>query len=105
MGKKYFRDWQNFVDSAGELLNENMRKCRVTLKYRNKLPSYGKLYVTDDNKSKYIKLDKKSDLDKIEIFFKGVLHMMANKPIEQIKEASKTESKNENKKKSQKRKK
>ena len=88
MGKKYFRDWQNFVDSAGELLNENMRKCRVTLKYRNKLPSYGKLYVTDDNKSKYIKLDKKSDLDKIE-----------------IKEASKTESKNENKKKSQKRKK
>ena len=54
MGKKYFRDWQNFVDSAGELLNENMRKSRVTLKYRNKLPSYGKLYVTDDNKSKYI---------------------------------------------------
>ena len=50
MGKKYFRDWQNFVDSAGELLNENMRKSRVTLKYRNKLPSYGKLYVTDDNK-------------------------------------------------------
>ena len=52
MGKKYFRDWQNFVDSAGEFLNENMFKSRFTIKYRNKLPSYAKLYVTDDNKSK-----------------------------------------------------
>ena len=103
MGKKYFRDWQNFVDSAGEFLNENMFKSRFTIKYRNKLPSYAKLYVTDDNKSKYIKLNKKNDLDKIEIFLKGILHMMANKPIENIpKNEKKQDIKKENKKKNKK---
>ena len=105
MGKKYFRDWQNFVDSAGEFLHENMFKSRFTMKYRNKLPSYAKLYVTDDNKSKYIKLNKKNDLDKIEIFIQGILYMMANKPIENIpNNEKKQEIKKENKKKNPKKK-
>ena len=41
-----------------------------------------KLYLTNDNKSFYIKLTKKKDIDKIETYFKNVLYMMANKPIE-----------------------
>ena len=86
MVKKYYRDWKNFQESSSEFLSQNFHKSRVTLKYRNKLPSYGKLYLTNDNKSYYIKLAKRKDIDKIETYFKGVLYMMANKPIEVEKE-------------------
>ena len=86
MVKKYYRDWKNFQESSSEFLSQNFHKSRVTLKYRNKLPSYGKLYLTNDNKSYYIKLTKRKDVDKIETYFKGVLYMMANKPIEVEKE-------------------
>ncbi len=82
MVKKYYRDWKNFQESSSEFLSQNYFKSRVTLKYRNKQPSYGKLYLTNDNKSYYIKLTKRKDIDKIETYFKGILHMMANKPIE-----------------------
>ena len=54
----------------------------MTFKYRNKFPSNGKLYLTNDNKSFYIKLTRKKDIDKIETYFKNVLYMMANKPME-----------------------
>ena len=86
MVKKYYRDWKNFQESSSEFLSQNFHKSRVTLKYRNKLPSYGKLYLTNDNKSYYIILTKRKDVDKIETYFKGVLYMMANKPIEVEKE-------------------
>ena len=97
MVKKYYRDWKNFQESSSEFLSQNFFKSRVTLKYRNKLPSYGKLYLTNDNKSYYIKLTKRKDVDKIETYFKGVLYMMANKPIE--KEDNKIENKEEEKEK------
>ena len=86
MVKKYYRDWKNFQESSSEFLSQNFFKSRVTLKYRNKLPSYGKLYLTNDNKSYYIKLTKRKDVDKIETYFKGILYMVANKPIEVEKE-------------------
>ncbi len=86
MVKKYYRDWKNFQESSSDFLSQNFHKSRVTFKYRNKYPSYGKLYLTNDNKSYYIKLTKRKDIDKIEIYFKGILHMMANKPIEKEKE-------------------
>ena len=54
----------------------------MTFRYRNKYPANGKIYLTNDNKSFYIKLTKKKDIDKIETYFKNVLYMMANKPIE-----------------------
>ena len=82
MVKKYYKDWKNFQDSSSDFLSQNFYKSRVTFKYRNKYPSYGKLYLTNDNKSFYIKLTKRKDIDKIETYFKGILHMMANKPIE-----------------------
>ena len=82
MVKKYYRDWKNFQESSSEFLAQNFHKSRVTLKYRNKHPPYGKLYLTNDNKSYYIKLTKRKDIDKIETYFKGILYMMANKPIE-----------------------
>ena len=82
MVKKYYRDWKNFQESSFEFLSLNFCKSRVTFKYRNKHPSYGKLYLTNDNKSYFIKLTKRKDVDKIESYFKTILHMMANKPIE-----------------------
>ena len=95
MGKKYYKDWDNFVKCASEFLIQNFHKGRVTLKYRNKLPSYGKLYVTNDNKSCYIKLTEQQDLEKLETFLKGVLYSMANKNVEEKK--GENEIKNENK--------
>ena len=86
MVKKYYKDWKNFQEGSTEFLSQNYFKSRVTFKYRNKHPSYGKLYLTNDNKSYYIKLTKRKDIDKIETYFKGVLHMMANKPIEKEEE-------------------
>ena len=101
MVKKYYRDWKNFQESSSEFLAQNFHKSRVTLKYRNKHPAYGKLYLTNDNKSYYIKLTKRKDVDKIETYFKGVLYMMANKPIEKEEEippkTEKEETKIENK--------
>ena len=81
MVKKYYRDWKNFQESSYEFLSANFCKSRVALKYRNKLPSYGKLYLTNDNKSYFIKLTKRKDVDKVETYFKRILYMMANKPI------------------------
>ena len=92
MVKKYYRDWKNFQESSSEFLAQNFHKSRVTLKYRNKYPSYGKLYLTNDNKSYYIKLTKRKDIDKIETYFKGILYMMANKPIEKEEIPPKTEN-------------
>ena len=98
MVKKYYKDWKNFQESSSEFLSQNFHKSRVTFKYRNKLPSYGKLYLTNDNKSYYIKLTKRKDIDKIELYFKGILHMMSNKPVEkeEIPEKVEEEKKNEN---------
>jgi len=108
MGKKYFKDFNNFLESSSNLLKENLIKSRLTFKYRNKFPSYGKLYATDDNKSNYIKLEHKSDLDLIENYFYGIFHLMANKPItkedeeknkEIITKTNKDKKKNKKKKK------
>ena len=82
MVRKYYKDWKAFQESSSEFLSQNFFKSRVTFKYRNKHQAYGKLYLTNDNKSFYIKLTNKKDIDKIETYFKGTLHMMANKPIE-----------------------
>ena len=82
MVKKYYKDWKNFQESSLEFLSNTFAKSRMTFKYRNKFPSNGKLYVTNDNKSFYIKLTRKKDIDKIETYFKNVLYMMANKPME-----------------------
>lgn len=54
----------------------------MTLKYRNQNPSNGHLYVTNDNKSFRYKFTEKSDLDKIDSYFKSLLYILANKPIE-----------------------
>lgn len=86
MKRKYFKDWEKFVEATGEFLINNMHKSRVTLKYRNKRPSYGKLYVTNDNKSYYVKLTKQEQLDNLESYFSGILHVLANKPREAKKE-------------------
>ena len=96
MVKKYYKDWKNFKEGSLEFLAQNFFKSRVTFKYRNKFPSYGKLYLTNDNKSFYIKLTKKNDIDKIEEYFKNILYMMANKPIEK-EEEKKTDVKIEGK--------
>ena len=93
MVKKYYRDWKNFQESSYEFLSANFCKSRVTFKYRNKLPSYGKLYLTNDNKSYFIKLTKRKDVDKIETYFKRILYMMANKPMEKEKEVKIEEKK------------
>ena len=93
MVKKYYRDWKNFQENSIEFLAPNFCKSRVTFKYRNKLPSYGKLYLTNDNKSFFIKLTKRKDVDKVETYFKRVLYMMANKPMEKEKEEKKEEKK------------
>ena len=98
MVKKYYRDWKNFQEGSSEFLSQNFHKSRVTLKYRNKYPAYGKLYLTNDNKSYYIKLTKRKDVDKIETYFKGVLYMMANKPIEKEEIPQKNEKEDEKKK-------
>ena len=82
MVKKYYRDWKNFQESSLEYLSHSFPKSRMTFKYRNKFPANGKIYLTDDNKSFYIKLTHKKDIDKIETYFKNILYMMANKPIE-----------------------
>ena len=78
-----------------KVLSQNYFKSRVTLKYRNKQPSYGKLYLTNDNKSYFIKLTKRKDVDKVETYFKRILYMMANKPMEKEKEV-KIEEKKDN---------
>ena len=96
MVKKYYKDWKNFQDSSSDFLSQNFYKSRVTFKYRNKYPSYGKLYLTNDNKSFYIKLTKRKDIDKIETYFKGILHMMANKTRKKEKIPEKKEEKIEN---------
>jgi hypothetical protein len=54
----------------------------VTLKYRNKAPSSGKLYATNDNKSYMYKFTEKSDIDKLDAYIKSLLYMISNKPIE-----------------------
>ena len=82
MVKKYYKEWKNFQESSLEFLSHSFARSRVTFKYRNKFPANGKLYLTDDNKSFYIKLRHKKDIDKIETYLKSVLFMMANKPIE-----------------------
>ena len=82
MVKKYYKDWKNFQDNSLEFLSQTFAKSRMTFRYRNKYPANGKIYLTNDNKSFYIKLTKKKDIDKIETYFKKVLYMMANKPIE-----------------------
>ena len=95
MVKKYYRDWKNFQESSLEYLSHSFPKSRMTFKYRNKHPANGKLYLTDDNKSFYIKLTHKKDIDKIETYFKNILHMMANKPIEKEEIKEKEELKEE----------
>ena len=82
MVKKYYKDWKNFQENSLEFLSQTFAKSRMTFRYRNKYPANGKIYLTNDNKSFYIKLTKKKDIDKIETYFKNVLYMMANKPIE-----------------------
>ena len=82
MVKKYYRDWKNFQESSLEYLSHSFPKSRMTFRYRNKFPANGKIYLTDDNKSFYIKLTHKKDIDKIETYFKNILYMMANKSIE-----------------------
>ena len=52
------------------------------MKYRNKAPSTGNLYVTDDNRSFRYKFTQKNDLDKVDDYIKSVLHVLTNKPIE-----------------------
>ena len=98
MVKKYYRDWKNFQESSLEYLSHSFPKSRMTFKYRNKFPANGKIYLTDDNKSFYIKLTHKKDIDKIETYFKNILYMMANKPIEKEEIKEKEEVKEENKK-------
>ena len=95
MVKKYYKDWKNFQESSLEYLSHSFAKSRMTFRYRNKFPANGKIYLTDDNKSFYIKLTKKKDIDKIEIYFKNVLYMMANKPIEKEEIKEKEEVKDE----------
>ena len=96
MKRRYYREWEKFASNSAEFLSENMHKGRITMKYRNKRPSNAKLYVTNDNKSHFIKLTQKSDLDKVETYLEGVHHMLANKPMEkkvttteEVKEAKK----------------
>ncbi len=94
MKRKLIRDWENFVDTSTEFLAENMQKVywklydiiksRVTLKYRNKAPSNGKLYATDDNKSFRYKFTEKNDLDKLDSYIKSLLHVMTNIPLDAI---------------------
>lgn len=88
MKKKFIQDLDNFVELSSNFLAENMHKAsyiliqaRVTFKYRNR-PGCGKLYVTNDNKCFKYKFTKRSDLDNIDSYFKSLLHMMANKPIQ-----------------------
>ena len=95
MVKKYYKDWKNFQESSLEYLSHSFAKSRMTFRYRNKFPANGKIYLTDDNKSFYIKLTKKKDIDKIETYFKNVLYMMANKPIEKEEIKEKEEVKEE----------
>ena len=95
MVKKYYKDWKNFQESSLEYLSHSFAKSRMTFRYRNKFPANGKIYLTDDNKSFYIKLTKKKDIDKIETYFKNVLYMMANKPIEKEEIKEKEEAKDE----------
>ena len=95
MVKKYYKDWKNFQESSLEFLSRSFAKSRMTFKYRNKYPPNGKLYLTDDNKSFYIKLKRAKDIDKIETYFKHVLYMMANKPIEKEEIKEKEEVKEE----------
>ncbi len=95
MVKKYYKDWKNFQESSLEYLSHSFAKSRMTFRYRNKFPANGKIYLTDDNKSFYIKLTKKKDIDKIETYFKNVLYMMANKPIEKEETKEKEEVKDE----------
>ena len=95
MVKKYYKDWKNFQESSLEYLSHSFAKSRMTFRYRNKFPANGKRYLTDDNKSFYIKLTKKKDIDKIETYFKNVLYMMANKPIEKEEIKEKEEVKDE----------
>jgi len=95
MVKKYYRDWKNFQESSLEYLSHSFPKSRMTFKYRNKFPANGKIYLTDDNKSFYIKLTHKKDIDKIETYFKNILYMMANKPIEKEEIKEKEEVKEE----------
>ena len=98
MVKKYYRDWKNFQENSLEYLSQTFAKSRMTFRYRNRHPANGKLYLTDDNKSFYIKLTKKKDIDKIETYFKNILYMMANKPIEKEEIKEKEEVKEEIKK-------
>ena len=95
MVKKYYRDWKNFQENSLEYLSHSFAKSRMTFKYRNRYPANGKIYLTDDNKSFYIKLTKKKDIDKIETYFKNILYMMANKPIEKEEIKEKEEVKEE----------
>ena len=95
MVKKYYKDWKNFQESSLEYLSHSFPKSRMTFRYRNKFPANGKIYLTDDNKSFYIKLTHKKDIDKIETYFKNVLYMMANKPIEKEEIKEKEEAKDE----------
>ena len=95
MVKKYYKDWKNFQESSLEYLSHSFAKSRMTFRYRNKFPANGKIYLTDDNKSFYIKLTRKKDIDKIETYFKNVLYMMANKPIEKEEIKEKEEVKDE----------
>ena len=95
MVKKYYKDWKNFQESSLEYLSHSFPKSRMTFRYRNKFPANGKIYLTDDNKSFYIKLTHKKDIDKIETYFKNVLYMMANKPIEKEEIKEKEEVKDE----------
>ena len=95
MVKKYYKDWKNFQENSLEFLSQTFAKSRMTFRYRNKFPANGKIYLTDDNKSFYIKLTKKKDIDKIETYFKNVLYMMANKPIEKEEIKEKEEVKDE----------
>ena len=95
MVKKYYRDWKNFQESSLEYLSHSFPKSRMTFKYRNKFPANGKIYLTDNNKSFYIKLTHKKDIDKIETYFKNILYMMANKPIEKEEIKEKEEVKEE----------
>ena len=106
MGKKYLKDWNKFNESSFNFLKENLIKSRLTFKYRNKFPSYGKLYVTDDNKSNYIKLTKRTDLDLLENYFKEIIYLIANKQIpKEEEEKNKEIVKNKDKKKHKKKKK
>jgi len=77
MARAYFNKWEDFLDKAQELLQDDPYKTRVTVKYRGK-SKITILKVTDNKKVAMYKCKEEDDFKRMDSLLKFASQIFAN---------------------------